>query len=79
MNVIWLFVVGAIGALVKDIVTDNKIQLPKKTNSEILLGTLGAMIIGGFVGWAVDQSLLVAGLSGFVGITAIEHLLPKRT
>jgi len=70
---------GAIGALVKDIIENNKIQLPKKTNSEILLGTVGGMLIGAFVGYVIDKSILSAALSGFVGISAIEKLLPRKS
>jgi hypothetical protein len=78
MVIIYLFLAGAIGALVKDIVVDNRIVLPKKVGNTITLGFVGAVIIGGFVGWAVDGSILVAALSGFTGLSAIENLLIKK-
>lgn len=78
-EILYLFIAGAIGALIKDIVTDNKIELPKKVNHFLTLGFLGSMLIGGFVGWAVDGSLLTAGMAGFVGLSTIQNLLPKKT
>ena len=79
MQILYLFLAGAIGALVKDIVEDNTIELPKKLDSKFYLGFIGAMLVGGFVGWAVDHSLLVAALSGYAGISAIENLLFKKS
>lgn len=78
-SLLYCSLAGAVGALVKDVVVDNKIQLPEKPNGQILLGSVGGMIIGAFVGYVIDQSILMALLSGFVGLTAIENLLPKKT
>ena len=79
MQILYLFLAGACGALVKDVLQDNCIVLPDIKNHTLTLGFLGAMIVGGFVGWAVDGSLLVAALSGFVGYQAIEDLLPRKS
>jgi hypothetical protein len=78
MEIFLLFLAGAVGALVKDIVVDNKIQLPQVLDSTLVLGFIGSMFVGGFVGWAVDGSYITAALAGFAGLTAIENLLPKK-
>lgn len=75
---IYFLIAGAFGALAKDIVQDNKIVLPKKVDGELVLGFIGSMIVGAFVGWAVDQSPITALLSGYVGTSAIKHLLPPQ-
>jgi len=72
------FLAGALGALVKDILIDGAIVLPEKVDKKLKLGFLGGMIIGGFVGWAVDQSLITAAFAGFSGRQMIEKLLPKE-
>ena len=76
VSIVWYLVVGAFGALARDIVRDNKIKLPHVKDGEVILGSIGGMVVGAFVAWAVDQSLLTAALSGYVGTSAIAHLLP---
>jgi len=77
-SVIALFLAGAVGALIKDILKDNQLVLPNIKGDILTLGFLGSAMIGGFVGWVVDGSFLTAALSGFVGYSAIENLLPKK-
>jgi len=72
------FLAGALGALVKDILVDGAIVLPERVDKKLKLGFLGGMIIGAFVGWAVDQSLITAAFAGFSGKQMIEKLLPKK-
>jgi len=76
--VISLFVAGAIGAFVKDVLVGNEIRLPERIDRTLSLGFIGGMIIGGFVGWVVDGTLLTAALAGFVGFATIENLIPKK-
>jgi len=78
MEIVFLFVAGAFGALAKDVVIDNRIQLPKIIDGSLGLGFIGAMLVGGFVGWAIDGSFITAALAGFAGLSAIENLLLKR-
>lgn len=78
MEILYLLIAGAIGALVKDVVEDNAIVLPKKIDRKITLGFLGSMIVGAFVGWVADQNILMAALSGYAGVSAIENLLLKK-
>lgn len=71
-------VAGALGSLAKDIVQDNKIILPYRENHSLVLGFIGGMLVGAFVGWAVDQNPVTALLSGYVGTSAISQLLPSN-
>lgn len=75
-RIICFLLAGALGALVKDVVQDGKLSLPKFKDGDLILGCVGGMIIGAFVGIAVDSSFLTAALSGYVGTSAIKHLLP---
>jgi len=76
-SIIGLAIAGGIGALAKDILKDNSIQLPKVEGNKLVLGFIGAVIVGSFVGWAVDGSYLTAGMAGYVGTSAIKDLLPE--
>ncbi len=71
------FGAGALGSFVKDIVEDGRLQLPALDGGFILLGFIGGIVIGGFVGYAVDHSILSAAMAGYVGTSAIAHLLPQ--
>jgi len=78
MEIVYFFIAGAAGALVKDILVDNTLELPKRVDGKIALGFIGGMLVGGFTGWAVDQSILMAALAGFSGTSVLENLLNKR-
>ncbi len=69
-------IAGALGALARDVVKDNKLQLPRYRDGAILLGFIGGMLVGAFVGWSVDSSFLTASMAGYVGTSAIGHLMP---
>lgn len=71
------FGAGALGSLVKDIVQDGKLQLPFCNDGYVVLGFIGGLVIGGFVGYAVDHSLLSAAMAGYVGTSALTSLLPS--
>jgi hypothetical protein len=77
MSIILLFLFGALGALAKDILEDGKIRLPKKEDGDVILGSLGGMIVGGVAGFYVDGSPTAAFLAGFAGTSAIQALLAK--
>ncbi len=78
LEIIGFLASGAFGALAKDTVVDGKIKLPHRINGDIALGSVGGMLIGAFVGWAVDGSFLTAAMAGYVGVSAITGLLPKQ-
>lgn len=67
---------GALGAIAKDIVQDGRLKLPSIKDDDLVLGFIGGALVGAFVGYAVDHSVLTATLSGYVGTSTIQHLLP---
>jgi len=69
-----IFLAGFAGAFIADIVKDNCLELPKKIDGKLFLGSLGALIIGGFAGLAIDGSLLTAFMGGFIGKEIILSL-----
>ena len=71
-----LLAAGAFGALVRTIVRHNQLVLPSFSSGVVSLGFIGGMVVGAFVGLMVDHSPLTALLSGYVGTSAISHLLP---
>lgn len=77
METVYLLLAGALGALAKDLVQDNKISFPKLCEGTFDLGFLGGMLVGAFVGYAVDHNPLTALLSGYVGISILDGLLPR--
>lgn len=78
-SLLWIFAAGLAGAICKDIVKDNSIELPIKNDGKLVLGSLGGMIIGGVAAICVDGSLLTAFMAGFTGIAIIEGLIEKKT
>lgn len=72
-----IFTSGIAGALVADILKDNTIELPKKIDGKIILGSIGGLIIGGCAGLAIDGSLLTAFMGGFMGKEVITSLMTK--
>lgn len=78
ISLLLLFFAGAAGALVKDIVQDNSLKLPKKINGEFSLGFLGGVITGGMAGYFIDGNPSTAFLAGYTGTAVIENLLLKK-
>jgi hypothetical protein len=76
-ELICLFAAGAAGAIIKDVVVDGKLVLPKKVDGTLILGFLGGVATGGAAGVAVDHSPITAFLAGYAGTSAIENLLNK--
>jgi hypothetical protein len=73
-----LFLAGAVGSLIKDILEDNELKLPKKTNGNFSLGFLGGMITGGIAGYFIDGNPTTAFLAGYAGTGVFENLLLKK-
>ena len=78
MELFFLAIAGGLGALVKDVVKDNRLILPKYEDGSILLGFIGGVIIGAAVGYLVDQSPATAFFSGYAGYQILESLVPKK-
>lgn len=73
-----IFLAGALGAFVADVIKDNAVELPKKVDGKMCLGFLGGIIIGGFAGLAIDGSFLTAFMGGYMGKEVILSLIKKR-
>ena len=73
-----LFICGAIGAITKDVLKDNKIKLPEFKAGELYLGCIGGMILGAIAGYLVDNDPVTAFLGGYSGKQIIESLVNNR-
>lgn len=71
-------VAGFLGALLKDIVKDNRLEMPKIVDGGLALGFVGGGIVGAVVGVVVDGSFISALLAGYAGTAVITDLLIKR-
>lgn len=78
-EILILFLAGAVGALVADILEDGALTLPKIMDGKLILGSIGGMVVGATAGYLVDGSIITAFLSGYAGKSAIENLLIKTT
>lgn len=76
-DIILFLLVGSAGALVKDIVVDGALVLPRITNGKLVLGFIGSTIVGAVVGLVVDHNLVMAFFSGYAGFSAISSLVPN--
>jgi len=77
-SVLVLSLVGALGALFRDVVADGKIIFPKRTTNGMALGFVGSMFIGGIVGWLANNSPLTAFCAGFAGFSTLAALIPQK-
>jgi hypothetical protein len=78
INYCLIFLAGACGAFLNDVLKDNCLELPKKINGVLILGFLGGMLIGGASGLAIDGSLSTALMGGFTGKEVLTRLIQKR-
>jgi len=79
LEIIILFGAGAAGALVKDILADNSLDIPRITQGKLSLGCLGGLILGGFAGYYVDGSPITAAMAGMTASTIINGITNKPT
>ena len=78
ISILILFIAGALGSLTKDILEDNELKLPKKTNGNFSLGFLGGIITGGIAGYFIDGNPNTAFLAGYAGTGIIKNLMDKK-
>lgn len=71
-----LFIFGAAGAIVKDILADNSLTMPKILSGKLQLGFLGSVFIGAAAGYFVDHSPITAFFAGYAGFHALAALMP---
>lgn len=72
-----LFLFGAAGAVVKDILADNALTMPKFLSGKLQLGFLGSVFIGAAAGYFVDHSPITAFFAGYAGFHALAALMPQ--
>lgn len=72
-----IFLAGAVGAFVSDVLQDNSIILPKRIGNVLNLGFCGSVIIGGIAGLLIDGSLITAFMGGYMGKSIIKNLVEK--
>lgn len=70
---------GVLGALVKDILSDNALDFLKVEKGKICLGSLGGLIIGGVAGYLIDGSPVTAFMAGYTGTAIITALVDGKT
>ena len=76
---LWLiFLAGAVGAFVSDILEDNCIILPRRVENVFNLGFAGSVLIGGIAGIFIDGSFVTAFMGGFMGKSVIKNLVSKN-
>lgn len=74
-----IFLAGALGALISDVLTDNCLEAPEICDGKIFLGWIGGMVIGGTAGLLIDGSFITAFMAGFTGKAVIQRLLSTQT
>jgi len=75
LQAIALFLVGSLGALIRDITDDDGLQLPRITEGKFYLGFIGGAIVGGVAGLLSGDSFLGALTAGFAGYAVILSAL----
>jgi len=77
-SAILVFLVGALGALIKDVMDDDGLQLPSWSKGTFYCGFLGGILIGGTASLLTGNSLLSALTAGFMGSAIISAALVKK-
>jgi len=76
MNIIYLYALfGGLGALIKDIIEDNSLELPKIKEGKFYLGCFGGIITGAIVGYITDSNLISAFTAGYTGSSLLTTLV----
>jgi len=76
----WFLISGAAGGLLKEIMHDNCIDLPKiGENGKVHLATLGGMTVSAVAGLFVDNTPLSAFLAGWAGADIVKSIVEKNT
>lgn len=79
MSIILLVVFGALGALTKEMIEDNKIKMPKIEGGELELGFIGSCFLGGIAGYIVDHSPMTAFAVGYTAHSFIKNTIATQT
>lgn len=79
MQAICLFIIGAGGALIRDITDDDGLQLPSINQGKFYAGFFGGALVGGVAGLLSGDSFIGALTAGFMGYSVILTALGGRT
>jgi uncharacterized membrane-anchored protein YjiN (DUF445 family) len=77
-EILLLILLGGTGALVKDILDDNCLKLPRIFEGKLFLGFIGSIIVGACVGLLVDHSPITAFFAGFTGFSLAKTFIKKK-
>jgi hypothetical protein len=66
---------GFIGAIIKDILDDGGISMPKFKDGKMVLGFIGSGLIGAVVACIADNDPLTAITSGFMSMSLITNIM----
>lgn len=72
------FISGFFGALLRNIVKNNSLVLPKFTQGNFVLGFIGCGLTGGAVGVAAGNDPATAFFAGYTGMSLISKLMPQE-
>jgi hypothetical protein len=79
LSYLFAFIMGAFGALVKDISEDGALTLPAFKEGKFYIGFLGAVLIGAAAGLLTSGDILTEFLAGFVGLSVITSFVESKT
>jgi hypothetical protein len=71
-------IIGALGAIISDMLGDGYIELPKVQDKKFYPGFIAGIISGAVVGYLVDKSPLNAFTFGYIGKEVIDFLVKKE-
>jgi hypothetical protein len=77
MSLLVFAIVGALGAIISDMIGDGYLELPKVSQGKFYPGFIGGLIIGAVVGYLVDQNLLISFSIGYIGKEGIDFIIKK--
>jgi len=77
MSWILFAIMGALGALVGDMLQDGYLELPKVQDKKFYPGFLGGLIVGAVVGYLADKTALTAFSFGYIGKQAVDFLVKR--
>lgn len=75
-EIIFLCLSGAAGSLMRLVVNDQKLQLPKFDGGNLYLGALGSIFVGAALGGIIDHSYITAFTAAYTGASITSKLIP---
>jgi len=78
-NTLFAILIGACGALAKQIIEDGGLVMPNYKSGKVYLGGVGGIIIGAIAGCLADHDPLTIFLSGYAGTSLINYLVTTQS